>query len=188
MQTYIFKLARTGEGGEKVQLLLESGARLHTTRFARDKSMSPSPMAMKLRKHLRGRRATDVCQLGVDRVVDLAFGSGAAQHHVLLELFAAGNLVLTDSAYRVEALLREYRDEERGAAAAVGLPYPVQALRMPAAVPRPRLAAALAEASPKLALKSAPPAAASLLALLSSLLRCARQHRSKTGRTGRLCM
>jgi hypothetical protein len=31
MQTYIIKLARSGEDGEKVLLLLESGARFHTT-------------------------------------------------------------------------------------------------------------------------------------------------------------
>ena len=31
-QTYVVKLARSGEEGEKVYLLLESGARFHTTK------------------------------------------------------------------------------------------------------------------------------------------------------------
>ncbi len=31
VQTYILKLARSGEDGEKVLLLLESGSRFHTT-------------------------------------------------------------------------------------------------------------------------------------------------------------
>jgi NFACT N-terminal and middle domains len=87
-QTYIVKLARTGENGDKAFLLLESGIRFHTTAFSRDKSTIPSNISMKLRKHLKGKRLTDVSQLGVDRIVDFAFGSGDAQHHVLLELFA----------------------------------------------------------------------------------------------------
>jgi len=42
----------------KVALLLESGTRLHTTAFARDRGDRglPSGFCMKLRKHCRGRR------------------------------------------------------------------------------------------------------------------------------------
>ena len=88
MQTFVFKLARTGEDGDKCFLLLESGVRMHTTAFLRDKNIMPSGVSMKLRKHLKGKRVTAVTQLGVDRVVDFTFGSGEAEHHVLLELFA----------------------------------------------------------------------------------------------------
>ena len=52
----------------QVLLLLESAARLHTTRFARDKSATPSNFTMKLRKHLRGRRLEAIAQVGMDRV------------------------------------------------------------------------------------------------------------------------
>lgn len=88
MQTYVFKLARTGENADKVFVLLESGVRAHTTAFMRDKNTIPSTISMKLRKHLKGKRVTDVSQLGVDRIIDFTFGSGEAQHHVLLELFS----------------------------------------------------------------------------------------------------
>lgn len=80
----------------------------------------PSNFAMKLRKHLRNLRLENVTQLGnLDRVVDFRFGSGNYAHHLLLELYAQGNLILTDGEYMILALLRthEYEvkhDEESG--------------------------------------------------------------------------
>jgi len=62
---------------------------------------------MKLRKHLRNLRLENITQLGnLDRVVDLRFGSGEYAHHVLLELYGLGNLILTDGKYGILALLR----------------------------------------------------------------------------------
>ena len=40
-----------------------------------------------LRKHLRTRRLTSLSQLGVDRVVDLQFGSNEAAYHLIVELY-----------------------------------------------------------------------------------------------------
>ena len=40
-----------------------------------------------MRKHLKGRRLEKLEQLGVDRIVDLQFGSGEAAYHVILELY-----------------------------------------------------------------------------------------------------
>ena len=72
----------------------------------------PSPFAMKLRKHLRNLRLENVTQLGnLDRVVDFRFGSGSYTHHLILELYAQGNLVLTDGEYRILALLRTHEYE-----------------------------------------------------------------------------
>ncbi|GFZ21643.1 zinc knuckle (CCHC-type) family protein [Actinidia rufa] len=71
-QTYVFKLMNSSgvtESGEseKVLLLMESGVRLHTTAYVRDKSNTPSGFTLKLRKHIRTRRIEDVRQLGYDR-------------------------------------------------------------------------------------------------------------------------
>lgn len=72
----------------------------------------PSNFAMKLRKHLRNLRLENVTQLGnLDRVVDFRFGSGNYAHHLLLELYAQGNLILTDGNYRILALLRTHEYE-----------------------------------------------------------------------------
>lgn len=54
----------------------------------KDKSDTPSNFTLKLRKHIRTRRLEDVRQLGVDRIVDLTFGSGEATYHIILELYS----------------------------------------------------------------------------------------------------
>jgi len=61
----------------------------------------PNSFATKLRKHVRTKRLEDVQQLGTDRVIDFKFGSGETAFHVLLEFFAAGNIILTDHEYVV---------------------------------------------------------------------------------------
>ena len=45
---------------------------------------------------------------GLDRVVDLEFGSGAASCHLIIELYDKGNVILTDSALTILAVLRRY--------------------------------------------------------------------------------
>ena len=50
---------------------------------------------MKLRKHLRNRRLESIRMLGMDRIVDLCFGSGEAAYHVIAEIYDRGNVVLT---------------------------------------------------------------------------------------------
>ena len=80
----------------------------------------PSSFAMKLRKHLRSLRLENISQLGnLDRVVDIRFGSGQNAHHVILELYGRGNLILTDGEYKILGLLRNFEyevDAEEGGA------------------------------------------------------------------------
>ena len=76
--TYVFKLSKSGgasESGEaeKALLLCESGVRLHTTAYAREKADTPSNITLKLRKHIRTRRLESVRQVGADRIVQLTF-------------------------------------------------------------------------------------------------------------------
>ena len=40
-----------------------------------------------MRKHLRGRRLEKIELVGIDRIVDLQFGSDEAAYHVILELY-----------------------------------------------------------------------------------------------------
>ena len=39
------------------------------------------------RKHINNKRLEKVNQVGVDRVVDLQFGSGEAAYHLILEMY-----------------------------------------------------------------------------------------------------
>ena len=54
-------------------------------------------------------------QLGTDRVVAFAFGSGEGRCFVILELYAGGNIILTDADFRILSLLRthDYDDTVR---------------------------------------------------------------------------
>ena len=98
--------------GFRCFLLLESGVRFHLTEYQRDKSSIPSNYTMKLRKHLRNKRLTNISQLGADRAVDLQFGRGETSFHLILEIYVSGNLILTDHEYQILALLRVHSDQE----------------------------------------------------------------------------
>jgi len=39
------------------------------------------------RKHIRSRRLVNITQLGIDRIVDLQFGSDEAAYHLIVELY-----------------------------------------------------------------------------------------------------
>lgn len=67
---------------------------------------------MKLRKHLRTKKLENLTQLGVDRVIDLQFGKGENAYHILVELYASGNVILTDHEYTILSLLRSHKFDE----------------------------------------------------------------------------
>ena len=190
-RTYLFKLNRSGgdqsegegEGASKTLLLLESGARFHTTQFMRDKSDTPSNIALKLRMHLRTRRLVDVRQLGADRVVVFTFGSGEAAHHLVLELFSQGNIILCDATWTILTLLRSHRDDAADLQILPRGKYPLGAVRgfvrtPPAEVLTLLTTAPAEEQEPP---PSGEPAAAAAAAVAESTGTSKRQARRKGG-------
>ena len=117
---YLIKLSRANR---KEHLLIESGIRLHTTQYIKNQKDLPSGFSMKLRKHLRTKKLENITQLGIDRVIDLTFGRGEATYHILVELYASGNVILTDHSYTILSLLRSHKFEEN-ARIAVKQEYP----------------------------------------------------------------
>jgi len=109
-KTYMLKFAKPDL---KLFLLIESGVRFHTTEFTREKSNIPNSFSLKLRKHIRMKRLESITQLGVDRVLLLTFGSGESTNHLILELYASGNIILTDKDFTILSLLRAYKTEEK---------------------------------------------------------------------------
>ncbi|KAK7086161.1 hypothetical protein SK128_004141 [Halocaridina rubra] len=130
-KTYLIKLQKHDQ---KNVLLLESGSRIHTTEYEWPKSPAPSGFTMKLRKHLRNKRIENIQQLGVDRIVQLTFGSGEVEHHVILELYDRGNIILTDNNYTILNVLRP-RKEGEDVRFAVHETYPVDRPRKAKSVP-----------------------------------------------------
>jgi predicted ribosome quality control (RQC) complex YloA/Tae2 family protein len=112
-ETYILKLdgetTNKKADSSKQFLFMESGIRFHTiAQFSGADTKLPTPFCMKLRKHLRGLRLENILQISTDRVVLFQFGVGQYKHCIILELYAKGNLILTDKDYVVLALLRSH--------------------------------------------------------------------------------
>ena len=134
-RTVVLQLQRSGQRSgtgeaEKVHVVLESGVRFHATRFPLERPDHPSNFAMKLRKHLKQKRLVRVSQVGLDRVVDFEFERAGGTNHLLLELYARGNVVLTDGDYKVLTLLRSHRDDAAGIEATMAnRPYPLNQAR-----------------------------------------------------------
>lgn len=67
---------------------------------------------MKLRKHLKNKRLEAINQLGIDRIIDLQFGTNEASYHVILELYDRGNILLCDYEYTILNVLRPHVEGE----------------------------------------------------------------------------
>ncbi|KAG8243182.1 hypothetical protein J6590_050293 [Homalodisca vitripennis] len=108
-KTYLIKL----QSEEKVVLLIESGCRIHQTAFEWPKNQAPSGFTMKMRKHLKNKRLEVLRQLGMDRIVDMQFGTGEAAYHVILELYDRGNIILTDYELTILNVLRPHVEGDK---------------------------------------------------------------------------
>ncbi|GAM25895.1 hypothetical protein SAMD00019534_090700 [Acytostelium subglobosum LB1] len=127
-RVFLLKLSKPDN---KKTLIIESGIRIHSTNFTRDKGdHTPAPFSITLRKYLKTKRLESVKQLGVDRIVDFTFGSGVATQHLIIELFSIGNIILTDGDYKVLAILRTHQFKESDNIA-VGDVYPVDNCKQP---------------------------------------------------------
>lgn len=66
-----------------------------------------------MRKHLKNKRLESLTQIGIDRMIDLQFGSGEAAYHVILELYDRGNIVLTDHEMTILNILRPHTEGDK---------------------------------------------------------------------------
>ena len=113
-RTYLLKL---GKVGVRVNLLIESGVRFHTiTNFTETKD-KPNGFTTRLRKYLKSLFFHSIEQLGVERVVKLTFCGANPEnkeftYHLFIELYAKGNVILTNSDLMVLALLRSHTYSE----------------------------------------------------------------------------
>ena len=82
--------------GEKYDLVIEAGRRIHLTKFPKQSPRFPSPFAMLLRKHLEGARIRKIEQHDFDRVVVIEFERAGERRKLVAELFSKGNIVLLD--------------------------------------------------------------------------------------------
>jgi len=94
--------------GERYDLLIEAGVRVHLTRFAREIKL-PSSFAMLLRKYLEGGRIRKIEQHDFDRIIVITVERGGSTNHLIVELFAKGNIVLVNSEMKIIMALKRLR-------------------------------------------------------------------------------
>lgn len=87
-------------------------------------------------------------QSGMDRVFTMTFGQGEAQYNLIVELYAAGNIVLTDKDFNILTLLRSYKLKDE-TVVTVGNVYPHEEARQIQKVTAERAKAALQAAGAK---------------------------------------
>ena len=121
-KTFLWKFAKSDE---KLFLLIESGIRIHLTKYEREKADMPNNFCVKLRKHIRTKLLHDIYQMGMDRVIIMTFGTGENAFHIICEFYAAGNVILTDYNFKILSLLRNYELENDSIRVAVGEIYPI---------------------------------------------------------------
>lgn len=66
-----------------------------------------------MRKHLKNKRLEVLRQLGMDRIVDMQFGTGEVAYHVILELYDRGNIILTDHELTILNVLRPHTEGDK---------------------------------------------------------------------------
>ena len=83
-KTFLLKL---GKSEAKYNVVIESGARIHLTKYTRQRTENPSQFVTKLRKFLNDKSLNLVEQLGLDRIVHFQFGTGSTLMNLYVELF-----------------------------------------------------------------------------------------------------
>ncbi|KYH37639.1 MAG: fibronectin-binding protein [Candidatus Bathyarchaeota archaeon B24] len=106
----VFKLKRSGVSRE---LVVKPGRALYLTGFEKVKPLKPRSFAMLLRKHVSGLKITRIEQRGLERIVVIHLLGGRGESKLILELFGAGNVILTDKNNVVRAVMRRIVSKDR---------------------------------------------------------------------------
>jgi predicted ribosome quality control (RQC) complex YloA/Tae2 family protein len=96
----------------KKYLLIESSSKFYMLNNFSSVKDFPSSFSSKLRKHINNKRVESIKQLNMDRVVDFQFGTGELAYHLICEFYASGNIILTDSDYKILTLIHPYTYEK----------------------------------------------------------------------------
>jgi len=100
-------------GRGKLDLILESGRRIHLTEKPREAPKMPPQFPTMLRSRLSGGRVTAVRQHGFDRVAEIEIQRGDDRYHLIAEIFPKGNVLLLDDYGRIILPLRPLAFRDR---------------------------------------------------------------------------
>ncbi|CAB4252451.1 similar to Saccharomyces cerevisiae YPL009C TAE2 Protein of unknown function, involved in protein translation [Maudiozyma barnettii] len=103
-------LLKFGKPDSKLNVVVDSGSKIHTTTFTRHTPEAPSGFVSKLRKHLKSKRLTALRQIPNDRILVFQFADGL--YYLVLEFFSAGNVMLLDENQNILSLQRIVSEHE----------------------------------------------------------------------------
>lgn len=89
----------------KEQLLIDPPSKFHLTHKSHEK-VNLTPLALYLRRELSNYRVEKVSQLGFDRIAAIKLRSGKGTLFLIIEMYANGNIILTDENLQIINLLR----------------------------------------------------------------------------------
>ncbi|MBI5225229.1 NFACT family protein [Candidatus Micrarchaeota archaeon] len=95
-------------GEKEFNFKAELGIRAHLSKYIEQSPENPSNFVMFLRKYLDNAKIISITQLNGDRIIDF-FVSKKVAMHLIFEMFAKGNLILTDTDYNI---IGSYRFEQ----------------------------------------------------------------------------
>lgn len=95
-----------------INLLIESGRRLHITSYTVEKPLKPPIFCMALRKYLKNGKVVEIIQHEFERTVVISVNTKSGEFKLVSELFGAGNIILVSPQDRILHALhyRKMRD------------------------------------------------------------------------------
>jgi predicted ribosome quality control (RQC) complex YloA/Tae2 family protein len=108
--TILLKFRQPGKS--PINLLIESGRRLHITSYIVEKPLKPPIFCMALRKYLKNGKAVEIIQHEFERTVVISVNTKSGEFKLVSELFGVGNVILVSPEDRILHALhyRKMRD------------------------------------------------------------------------------
>ncbi len=100
-------------GQGRVNLIIESGKRLHMSKYLKESPKVAQSFPMLLRKYIMGARIMSVEQHEFDRIVKIGLLRGGEESILIAELFSKGNIILTDKEGKIILPMKPVTFKER---------------------------------------------------------------------------
>ena len=89
----VMRFHKAGYG--RIDLVMEAGKRVHTSRYPLENPTKPPSFPMLLRKRLRGANVVSIEQYNFDRIIEIKMKKDQV-YTLVIELFSKGNIILLD--------------------------------------------------------------------------------------------
>ncbi|ADP77509.1 Fibronectin-binding A domain protein [Methanothermus fervidus DSM 2088] len=109
----------------RVDVIIQTGVRIHATRYSLENPKFPPSFPMLLRKYLKGGIVESVKQHKFDRIVEFNVKVlGKKNYKLIVELFGKGNIILTEENGKIIQPLRTEKWSDREISAGKKYKYP----------------------------------------------------------------